>query len=180
MQTLSLDLTDPYILITQAIGVVAFGLFTLSYQILKPRHTILLQSLAHAILTIHLFMLVQFGFITFVAFFAMFRDLGSALLERRRDQMIVLGAFAVVIGAAALFLAQEISDIYALIGISFATIAQVFRERFYIYRFCTLVHQVFWLLVYMMVSSIPGIIFLSMILLSNIIGITRYALKSRS
>jgi len=170
--------SDPSFLIIQSIGVVGFGLFALSFQWLRPRHTILQQSLANMILCGH-FWALGHEIATFIAFAASLRDIGSAL-GSKQVQISALCVFLVLLYTAAFFLVEGWVDCCAVAGSTVATIAQFFRRKFYVYRFCMVGHQILWLIVYWVIFSIPGLVFLSSILLSNIIGVVRHFMKNKT
>ena len=162
----------------QMIGFVGFAIFAASFQLLKPRHTILTQSFANLWIAVH-FWGLGYGMPTFIAFAAALRDFGSGLLAQR-VQRLFLVAYLCVLYVAAIFLVQGWVDWCAVLGASLNTAAQFFRERFYIYRFCLLGHQCFWLVVYTVILSIPGLIFMSGILVSNVVGIGRYIRQEKA
>jgi hypothetical protein len=162
----------------QAAGVVGFGLFGLSFQLLKPKNTILLQSFAAIFVATH-FLGLGHVCIAFVAFLAGGRDLGSALLPRRA-QVMLLGVYLVPLYIGAYFLVENWPDALAVMGSTIATGVQFFRERFYAYRFLSLLHQSFWLSIYVVVFTVPGMIFMSCIWISNVIGIGRFFYRKPS
>ncbi|MCB1650681.1 MAG: YgjV family protein [Alphaproteobacteria bacterium] len=157
----------------QAIGFIGFAIFTASFQLLKPRHTILTQSFANLLIGVH-FLGLGHPMPTFIAFAATFRDLGAALIPQDQWLRILLWAYLAAIYSAAFFLAHSWIDVCAIIGSTIATIAQFFRSHFYVYRLCLLGHNVLWIAVNAAMLSIPGLIFMSGIMLSNLIGIARF------
>ncbi|MCB9983413.1 MAG: YgjV family protein [Rhodospirillales bacterium] len=172
------NLGGAHFLLVQAIGFVGFAIFAASFQLLKPRHTILTQSFSNLWIGAH-FWGLGYGMPTFIAFAASVRDLGSGVLSQRVQRLFLI-AYMCVLYVAAIFLVQGWVDWCAVLGASLNTAAQFFRERFYIYRCCLLGHQCFWLVVYTVILSIPGLIFMSGILISNVIGIGRYLCKNRA
>lgn len=156
----------------QLIGVIGFSMFALSFQLLKPRHTIFMQAFANLVLAVHFYGL-GYIFPAYVPVIASLRDFASALLPRK-IQLICLGVFVVLLYGGWAYAGAGWTDSFALIGSTFAALAQVFRGCFYRYRFCLFAHQSLWLSVYISVMSVAGMIFMSGIWVSNVIGIARY------
>lgn len=156
----------------QALGFLGLGLFAFSFQVLSPRKTILVQSPANVLIGLH-FLGLGVPFLAFIAFIASGRDLCFAFCSERSKSYFLAGYFVVLYGGA-WFLVGGVFDVCGLIGSTLISAAQFFRHRFYVYRFLSMGHQGFWLIAYFMVFSISGILFMSAILLSNIVGLARY------
>ena len=172
------DQMDVRFWIVQAIGLVGFILFIVSMQCLQPRRTILVQGFADVIFVFHYLGLAQV-FVSILAGLAAVRDFGSAFLDNPRFHLMLLLAYLVALYIAAFFVADQVSDWLGILGSTAITMAQFFRERFYFYRGLSFIHQALWVAVYAMIVSIPGVLFMSAILVSNVIGIVRYIRTGR-
>lgn len=161
----------------QAIGLVGFVLYVSSFQILNPRKTIFFQALANFILIFHFWGLDRV-FIAFLALTASLRDAGSASLEKAQHRPMMVGYF-IALAAGTIFLADNYIDYLGVAGSVMSSSSQFFRSRFYVYRALMFMHQVFWLVVYVMIGSIPGVITMSGVFVSNIVGIVRYVRQQK-
>lgn len=167
------DVIDARFLIIQGLGVVGFAIYIASMQLLKPRQTVLAQAVADIFFVFHYWGLSQV-FVVFLAGFAFFRDFGSAFLDSRKWHKVLLAVYLMALYSTAFFWADKVSDVLGLLGSTAITAAQFFRDRFYLYRGLSVIHQIFWTAVYVMIFSVPGVLFMASILISNIIGVIRY------
>jgi uncharacterized membrane protein (UPF0136 family) len=166
-------------LIIQGVGIIAYSIYASSFQFLKPRQTILTQAFSNFLLAGHFFGLGS-AMATYIALIASARDLGNGLGRGARIRKIVAVLFAVLLGLGALFFYREWFDACAVAGAAMMAFAQMFKDRFYPYRILCFGHQVMWLIVFFMIASVPGLVFMSCIVTSNIIGIWRYRQTGRT
>ena len=164
-------------MLIQALGFVGFTIYALSFQLLKPRHTILTQASSNIFNIFHFWGLGAV-MVTFIATIATVRDVGNGLGDDRIKKTVSV-VFLVALCVGAFFLAQSWYDYCAVIGSVAMTLAQYARDNFYRYRFLCFGHQSMWLVVFLMIGSLAGLIFMSCILTSNIVGIVRYNIHKK-
>lgn len=163
-------------LIVQGLGFIGFTIYTISFQLLNPRHTILMQSPAGILNGLHFFWLGS-PMAAFIALSASVRDFSNGLGSDRTKQIVTV-LFLLAIYSGAFFLARGWYEYCAVVGSTMMTLAQYVRDNFYRYRFMCFGHQIMWISVFTVIQSIPGFIFMVSILISNIIGIVRYMRKN--
>jgi len=164
-------------LLAQLIGFAGFSFIAVSYQLLKPRNTILCKGVGDFVLIFHFLLLGQL-YLSYIMLIASIRDFSSALGSERVKNAALAG-FLVLLCVGFIFHYETWIDVAAVIGSILMTAAQYFRDRFYAYRFLTFGQQVLWLVIYIFVFSLGGIMLTVINLLSNIIGIGRYVFLGR-
>ena len=163
---------DIYILLAQGMGFLAFFIFILSFQQLKPRYTCVQQAVADIFFVLHFWGLGQ-GFLAVLCSIACVRDFGSGFLKKGHHKILML-AYVLALYSAAFIWADHVLDWIAVLASTLITVAQLYRDRFYMFRFLNIVPEFLWLVVYALIGSWSGVVFASLFIVSNIVGVVRY------
>ena len=86
----------------------------------------------------------------------------------------MLGVWGVVI-----FYGNSYDDVFLAVGTSFMTFAAYLRDSFWKYRFFLLSHNASWFIALLVIQSYPGLLVMSLSLMSNLSGIIRHIIKTR-
>ena len=168
------QLQDPKFLLVQGLGAIGFVVYILAMQWMSPRRTIMQQGFANLIFAAHFWILGQ-GFVTVLAVIASARDFCSAGLDNVRLQRFVLWVYLALLYGLAAFFARDLADICGLMGTTFLSASQFFRDRFYIFRGFCFMHQSLWGAVYFLTGSWFMFVMTFGLVGSNLWAVYRYA-----
>ncbi len=164
--------------IWQIIGWVSVACFVFSYQILEPRKTLLMVGISALVLLPHLYGINAPLTTLVVILFGALRNFVAAFSKNEKWVKIVVVFNLFLVWMISFYIAQDVIDYLPPIASSFMSIASLFRDRFYTYRFFSIACQVTWVAVYLVIGSYAGLTLTLMSGTSNVIGVGRYILKN--
>ena len=159
-------------------GYIGLLFFVFSFQAQTVRKTSLMQSPADLSYSAHFFMLGSaVGGFTCLA--ASLRDLVMALAPRR-VLGYALGIYVILIWSIAFFTFQSWVSFLPAWGTSLACFSMYFTNRFILSRIIVYLVQILWLLFFVSLGSLPGIINGVLMIGSNTIGLVRHIIARSS
>lgn len=156
---------------------ISLGIYALSYQLLSPRHTMLMQAPAFGLYGAALLELGYLGG-ALVCFLGVIRDLAT-YFSAMRNLIWTLSIFVFFVWLSVISTSPQLGDIFPAIATSVVSLSLVFRDEFYKFRIIMLVGLLFWLCHGFLIKSPSTIFWMAVMILSNIMGIVRYRLARK-
>lgn len=103
-----------------------------------------------------------------------------AIYAPRKALGIYLVLYILALIAVFPFIGDGLKDYIAVAGTTFFCFSVWFKENFLAHRFFAFMHQISWIIAFILLGSYGGLALISVMFFSNIIGTGRYILKQRS